>query len=205
VTTAVIDAGPAINFLATNNERILLGALGGYVSAPETVAREVARKARNDNRFTAALSVWAKLENANRITILNDDVTPELQRAVSRITGLPMAERLKHGRDLGELMVIAHASRLAEAGDSVVILIDDANGQALAQSEQRRLDRLGTTQPTVGSITLMTTPQILSQVAHTSLIPDRTTMRSIYRQLKKCDDGLVAIGQTHLLSDQLWI
>ena len=106
MTTAVIDAGPAINFLATNNERILLGALGGYVSAPETVAREVARKARSDNRFTAALIVWAKLENANRITILNDDVTPELERAVSRITGLPMAERLKHRRDLGELMVM---------------------------------------------------------------------------------------------------
>ncbi len=205
MTTAVIDAGPAINFLATNNERILLGALGGYVSAPETVAREVARKARSDNRFTAALSVWAKLENANRITILNDDVTPELERAVSRITGLPMAERLKQGRDLGELMVIAHASRLAEAGDSIVILIDDANGQAVARSEQRRLDRLGTTQPAVGSITLMTTAQILSQVARTSLVPNRTTMRSIYRQLKECDDGLVTIGQTHLLSDQLWL
>jgi len=205
VTTAVIDAGPAINFLATNNERILLGALGGYVSAPETVAREVARKARSDNRFTAALSVWAKLENANRITILNDDVTPELERAVSRITGLPMAERLKQGRDLGEIMVIAHASRLAEAGDSIVILIDDANGQAVARSEQRRLDRLGTTQPAVGSITLMTTAQILSQVARTSLVPNRTTMRSVYRQLKECDDGLVTIGQTHLLSDELWL
>lgn len=205
MTTAVIDAGPAINFLATNNERILLGALGGYVSAPETVAREVARKARSDNRFTAALSVWAKLENANRITILNDDVTPELERAVSRITGLPMAERLKQGRDLGEIMVIAHASRLAEAGDSIVILIDDANGQAVARSEQRRLDRLGTTQPAVGSITLMTTAQILSQVARTSLVPNRTTMRSVYRQLKECDDGLVTIGQTHLLSDELWL
>jgi hypothetical protein len=205
VTTAVIDAGPAINFLATNNERILLSALGGYVSAPETVACEVARKARSDNRFTAALRVWAKLESVNRITILNDDVTPELDRAVSRITGLPMAERLKQGRDLGEIMVIAHASRLAEAGDSIVILIDDANGQALARSEQRRLDRLGTTQPAVGSITLMTTPQILSQVARTSLVPNRTKMRSVYRQLKACDDGLVTIGQTHLLSDELWL
>ena len=205
MTTAVIDAGPAINFFATNNERILLAALGGYVSAPETVAREVARKARSDNRFRAAVSVWAKLENANRITILNDDVTPELERAVSRITGLPMVERLKKGRDLGEIMVIAHASRLADAGHSVVILIDDGGGRAVAQSEQRRLDRLAATQPAVGSITLMTTPQILTQVARTSLIPDRITMRSIYRQLKGCDDGLVAIGQTHLLSDELWL
>ncbi len=205
MTTSVIDAGPAINFFATNNERILLGALGGYVSAPETVAREVAHKARSDNRFTAAVSVWAKLENANRITILNDDVTPELERAVSRITGLPMVERLKQRRDLGEIMVIAHASRLAEAGDSVVILIDDANGQAVAQSEQRRLDRLGTTQPAVGSIALITTTDVLAQVACTPFIPDRNRMISVYRQLKECDDGLVAIGQTHLLSDGLWL
>lgn len=36
-----------------------------------------------------------------------------------------MEERLKHPKDLGETMVIAHAVVAAEAGETVTVLIDD--------------------------------------------------------------------------------
>jgi len=52
--------------------------------------------------FRAAATVWRKL--AGRwIQILADDGAPELATVVQRISGLPMAERMKHGKDLGEI------------------------------------------------------------------------------------------------------
>jgi len=54
----IIDAGPALNFLAINKERLLLGVLGA-VSVPETVRDEVLRKAKVDSRFAAAATVGA--------------------------------------------------------------------------------------------------------------------------------------------------
>lgn len=39
----IIDAGPSLNFLSINKERLLVGVLGP-LSAPETVQAEVLRK-----------------------------------------------------------------------------------------------------------------------------------------------------------------
>lgn len=75
----------------------------GPLSAPETVRDEVLRKSRQDDRFRAAATVWRKLTD-RWIQILPDDVTPELAAVVQRISGLPMAERMKHAKDLGEIM-----------------------------------------------------------------------------------------------------
>jgi hypothetical protein len=71
------------------------------------------------------------------LTAADDDVTPELATVVQRISGLPMAERMKHAKDLGEIMVIAHAVVAAESGQSVTVLIDDGPGAAIAMSEIR--------------------------------------------------------------------
>lgn len=35
-------------------------------------------------------------------------------------------------------------------------------------------------------------------------IPDRNAMRKVYAQLRECDDGLVDIKQTNLLSAEVW-
>lgn len=43
----IIDAGPALNFLSINKERLLIGVLG-RLSAPEIVQDEVFRKSRQD-------------------------------------------------------------------------------------------------------------------------------------------------------------
>ena len=118
----IIDAGPGLNFLSANKERLLIAVLGPF-SVPEAVQSEVLRKSWQDDRFRAAAAVWKKL-TPRWIEILSDDVTPELATVVQRISGLPMDQRRRQPKDLGETMVIAHAVVAAESGQSVTILID---------------------------------------------------------------------------------
>lgn len=47
---------------------------------------------------------------------------------IERISGLPIDERKTQSKDLGEIMVIAHAVVAAESGQAVTILIDDGPG-----------------------------------------------------------------------------
>jgi hypothetical protein len=57
----ILDAGPSLNFLSINRERLLIHVLG-RLSVPETVRAEVLRKARQDARFRPAERIWRKLE-----------------------------------------------------------------------------------------------------------------------------------------------
>jgi hypothetical protein len=107
-TPPIIDAGPSLNVLSINRERLLIATMG-KLSAPESVQAEVLRKAAQDARFRAAASTWRKL-TPTYIAVLSDDPTEALSRAVSRITDQRMDERLLRSKDLGETMVIAHAS-----------------------------------------------------------------------------------------------
>jgi len=157
----IIDAGPALNFFATNHERPLLDVVGGYLSAPETVAEEVKNKSRTDRRFREAHRVWVKLEQAGRLTILSDDVTPELDVTVQRIATMPLSKRLRFAKDLGEVMVLAHAVMQAEAGRSVNILMDDTEGARLASREIARLDGRRAKGIPVGTLNLFNTNAIL--------------------------------------------
>jgi hypothetical protein len=198
----IIDAGPSLNFLSVNKERLLIGVLGP-LSTPETVQEEVFRKARQDERFRAAETVWRKL-TPRWIQILSDDQTPELAAVVHRITRLPMEQRLKHQKDLGETMVIAHAVVAAEAGETVTVLIDDGPGTRIATSEINRLRLLGTTGRAVGSIRLVSTLTVLERAAGGQHIPDKAEMHHIYKRLRRLDDGLPPIDTTNLLSSALW-
>lgn len=198
----IIDAGPGLNFLSLNKERLLIGILGP-ISAPETVQGEVLRKSQQDDRFRAAGTVWRKL-TARWIQILPDDATPELAAVVQRVSGLPMDERRRQSKDLGETMVIAHAVVTAESGQSVTVLMDDGPGATVATSEIHRLHRLLSSGRPVGSITLASTLTILARAAGTEHLPDRGAMRDTYRQLRGLDDGLPPIEKTDLLSPKLW-
>lgn len=200
----IIDAGPALNFFATKNERLLLHVVEGFLLSPETVSAEVQRKSQNDARFSAASAVWAKLARAGRLTELSDDVTPELSAATQRITGLPLAQRRQRARDLGEVMVVAHAAVLAEAGNRVTVLIDDGGGASLAARESARLDRLRLKRPEYGSLSLANTESVLAAAAGGPHLPDRASMRRTYEALRRCDDGLVDISRTNLLDKRLW-
>jgi hypothetical protein len=184
----IIDAGPGLNFLSINRERLLIAVLG-ELTAPETVQDEVFRKSAQDSRFRAAATVWRKL-TPRWIQILPDDATPELAAVVQRISGLPMDERKRQSRDLGETMVIAHAVIAAETGQTVTILIDDGPGAQIATLEISRLDRLRSSGCPVGAIRLASTLTVLERAAGTGHLPDRTAMRDIYQRLRGLDDGL---------------
>ena len=198
----IIDAGPSLNFLSIHKERLLIAILGP-ISAPETVQGEVLRKSQQDVRFRAAAAVWRKL-TPRWIQILPDDATPELSIVVQRISGLPMDERRRHPKDLGEIMVIAHAVVAAESGHSVTILIDDGPGATIASSEISRLRRLGSGGHGVGSITLASTLTVLGRAARTEHLPDRAAMRDTYSRLRGLDDGLPPIERTDLLAPKFW-
>lgn len=198
----IIDAGPGLNFLSINKERLLIAILGP-LSAPETVQAEVFRKARQDNRFEAAATVWGKL-TPRWMQILSDDVTRELEAVVTRISGLPMDERRKRSNDLGETMVIAHAVVTAESGQSVTVLMDDGPGARIANSEMNRLRRIHAGGRPVGAISLASTLTVLKRAASTEHLPDRASMRDTYKRLRRLDDGLPPIEKTDLLSHTIW-
>ena len=116
-----------------------------------------------------------------------------------------MADRARQAKDLGELMVIAHAVVAAEGEQDVVILIDDQEGALLATQEIRRLERLRTQGTPAGTITLAGTTTILERAAGTKYIPDRGAMRKLYNRLyRQRDDGLPPIDCTGLLTPELW-
>ncbi len=198
----IIDAGPGLNFLSINKERLLIGVLGP-LSAPDAVQAEVLRKSRQDPRFRSAAPTWRKLA-PKWIRVLPDDQTPELAAVVHRITREPMSERLRHSKDLGETMVIAHAVVAAEAGATVVVLIDDGLGARMATAEIRRRDRLRANGRPVGSIRLASTLTVLERAAGGEHIPTRDAMRGIYQRLLGLDDGLPPIETTGLLAASRW-
>jgi hypothetical protein len=150
----IVDAGPALNFFSINQERLLIDAVG-KISVPETVGDEIKRKARQDGRFKVAAEVWQKLARSQWLDVLDDAVTPALEGAVRRISNVPMAERLKQAKDLGEILVLAHAAVCAESGLDVVVLIDDGGGAKLAAIEASRLHRLRGLGRPVGTLSLL--------------------------------------------------
>ena len=198
----IIDAGPGLNFLSVNRERLLISVLGP-LSAPETVQDEVFRKSAQDSRFRAAATVWRKL-SPRWIQILSDDATPELAAVVQRISGSPMDERKRKSKDLGETMVIAHAVVAAESGQSVTVLMDDGPGAQITTLEINRLERLRSSGRPAGSIILASTLTVLGRAAGTGQLPDRAAMRDTYKRLRGLDDGLPPIEKTGLLSHELW-
>lgn len=198
----IIDAGPSINFFSINKERLLFSVLGA-LNAPEAVKKEVLRKAHQDKRFSAAGRVWRKLPSS-LLQILSDDETKELSIAVERINGIPFTQRMHFSKDLGETMVIAHAAVAAEAGEDVVILIDDNDGIRRAAAEAKRLQRLRNMGKSVGSIRLIHTVTVLEAAAGGEYLPDRAAMRNIYLRLKELDDGLLPLEKANLMSLPCW-
>ncbi|WP_233427496.1 PIN domain-containing protein [Actinokineospora spheciospongiae] len=100
-------------------------------------------------------------------------------------------------------MVVAHAVVAAEAGQEVIVLIDDSEGARMATKECARLDRLRASGRSVGTIKLVNTRTVLELQAG-QLIADRGEMRTIYNQMRGLDDGLPPIEGTDLLTTKRW-
>lgn len=130
----IIDAGPSLNFFATNRERLLFAKVGP-LHMPETVHAEVLRKSSRDRRFASARAVLNRLP-ATLLEVLSDESTLELDAAVQRVVGFAANERRRQAKDLGELMIVAHAVVAAEHGHHVTVLIDDRDGRRIATAEK---------------------------------------------------------------------
>ncbi|MGP5930636.1 hypothetical protein [Corynebacterium glyciniphilum] len=198
----IMDAGPGINFFSLNKERMLFATLGA-LAVPETVEQEILRKSRQDKRFAAAHRVMGKIP-PHLLEVLSDDVTDKLAAAVHRIAGIPIERRTRSNKDLGEIMVIAHATVAAEAGHHVITLIDDEGGRRLAALEAERLERLRTAGTAVGSLRLISTVSVLKKAAGGVHLPDRNAMRDLYGRLRGLDDGLVPLTDTGLMNLPCW-
>ncbi|GLZ41227.1 hypothetical protein [Actinokineospora sp. NBRC 105648] len=202
-TGTVVDAGPALTFLARKDTtRVLFQGLRGGFAAPEIVRTEVMRKSREKQRLLgSAANQWQMLENAGRIEVLSDDESVELSVAVQRLCHLPMSQRMQQGKDLGELMVIAHAVVLADAGRDVTVLIQERDGTAMAQQEAARFARMA---PRRGSIRVWNSETVLLRAAGSPQLPDKSTMRRIYGAMRPLDAALPPIDQTDLLTSSVW-
>lgn len=198
----IMDAGPGINFFSLNKERLLFGVLGP-LAIPEIVEKEIRRKARQDQRFAAAERVLGKVPS-RLLEILSDDVTDELAAAVQRIAGMPIEQRIRSGKDLGETMVVAHAVVAVERGERAIVLIDDQGGRRVAAREAARLQRLRQARPEVGSIALITTVSVLKKAAGCEYLPNRSAMRDVYGKLRGLDNGLAPLGTTGLMELPCW-
>ena len=167
----IMDAGPGINFFALNKERLLFSTLGA-IAIPEVVEQEIRRKAAQEQRFAAAERVISKIPS-RLLSVLLDDVTDELASVVHRVAGMPMKERIRTSKDLGETMVVAHAVVAAERGEQVIVLIDDGGGRQMAAREAARLKRLKRDRPEVGGISLVTAVTVLGTQPEGSTCPIR--------------------------------
>lgn len=142
---------------------------------------------------------------AKYLEVLSDDVTEDLARAAQRISNMPMEQRKKTGKDLGETMVIAHAAVAAEHGEIMIILIDDRGGRKIATAEDNRLGRLRVQGSGVGRISLVGTLTVLRSAVVNKHIPDKAAMRDLYRRFRLADDGLPPLAARGLLDPELWV
>lgn len=198
----IMDAGPGINFFSLNKERLLFNTVGP-LSVPEIVEQEIRRKARQEQRFAAAEQVLSKIPT-RLLEILSDDISDDLAAVVKRISGVPIAERARSSKDLGETMVVAHAVVAAERGEQVIVLIDDGGARQVVACEAARLQRLNRSRPEIGKISLITTVSVLKKAAGSEYLPNKGAMRDLYGRLRGLDDGLLPLPQTGLLDLPSW-
>lgn len=204
MSSHIIDAGPAINFLATNNQRILIAGIGTQpFHAPEAVRDEVMRKAAERPDLAAAAPAWRRIET-NWILLIPATRSPTLDRLAITLTQGPLPIVPSRAKDSGETYVVIHAVERALNGNKVIVIIDDGGGQELLRRAQQYLNAQRRNNPSIGTVTLMTTEDILLARANTNHIPDKQKMRRIYDQLRAIDNGLVHIDNTALLTNTHW-
>ena len=179
----ILDAGPSLNFFSIGRADLLLAVVragSARIAVPEDVDEEIRRKAGPKSKFARAGGAldWAlRTEQILRLDSTSDRDS-DLDRNVSRITGLPFEQRVRKGKDLGEMMVVAHALTLQNQGEKVIALIDDLDGQRLAAKHRVRY---------------MSTIDILRGAARLGLIKNWGEMRQLYLKMEPLDDGLPSV------------
>lgn len=191
----ILDAGPLLNFLAVGQQNVLIQlaqSQGLDLSVPEVVDREVQNLCVRDRRFASspAPATWRKLIDTKRILILSDELTDDaLLTAISRVSGVAAETRRRDPASLGEILVIAHGSVLAQQGSNVYLLIDDGDGRRRAKQEIAFLKQKGT----AGRMYLWSTRQILEQV-DPAWFHQGKKAKEVYNRMRAFDDGLPPVG-----------
>jgi len=190
--SVLLDAGPALNFLAVGQENILIrtaDSKGLALAVPQRVEKEILGMCQ-DARFqpTPTQATWHKLKAAGRIAVLADTLdTQQLIDAVTRISGQPARDRVRSGKSLGEIMVLAHASVLVQQGIDVFVLIDDGDARRRAKQEINWLQ----VNKALGQLALWSTGQVLLHASQQEgWIKGGLTWEAVYAQMRRFDDGL---------------
>lgn len=173
---SIVDAVCCVYFCAAGKSSLLvriLIELGMEILIPAEVEREVLGKRRGQVQ-----DHWPRLRNSSRVRILDElmvtDSRADVVAAVARVRGTSAHLALSTRRDLGEAVVIGHATVLAKAGHEVYVVIDDQGGQILASNE---------------GLTVVTVEDLLMAAAQLGLVPpDR--LRSTYEDLVPFGSGL---------------
>ncbi|WP_416957748.1 hypothetical protein ACNKF0_09305 [Nocardioides sp. T5] len=181
-----------MNFLAVGQQNALIQiaqANGLQLEAPQRVDTEVLGKTR-DPLFarTAVLGTWATLKSTGRLRILDDTLTgQQFIDAVTRISGMPAADRVRSKASLGEILVLAHASVYAQNGTDVFVLIDEGDGRKRTEKEQLWLQA----NKAPGTLTLWGSRQVLLEAEkHQGWIKNGLTADQVYNQMAAFDTGI---------------
>ena len=174
---SVLDAVCCVYFCAAGKGKLLtdvLTALGMEILVPAEVAGEVLRK-RN---FGSLSTQWPRMAASTRVRVLAPLVVgespPGLVAHVARIRGLGAAAALTTSKDLGEAVVLGHATFLAEQGHDVYVVIDDRGGQVLAEREP---------------VSILTVEDLLLAAVEARLLPG-SDLRKTYEQFRHYGSGL---------------
>jgi len=202
----IIDAGPAINFLASGHEKLLTNAIGKQpIYAPASVETEVLRKAGKIKRFKGATGRWNRMK-PGWITVLSDDSQdPHLLAAAHQFLNAPLSKRLQDGDDLGEVMVTLHAYVKASTGEHTFMIMDDRRGRAFAQTAVNLIARQRQAGRPVGRLQLVSSIDIIERRINTPDIPDLATLRRLWADISPMDDGLPNdLDETRLPTSKNW-
>lgn len=201
----IIDAGPALNFIAAGYERLLTNALANRaLQTPEAVEKEVLRKASNpvDRRFIRVRTKLPQMQRSGYLTVLADD----LNDLTSAAEALSATSRRTTPKDLGETMVVLHAYALALQGTDVTVIIDDAGGVEFAKKAFDALSRVRAQGKAVGRFGRTGTIGIIERRLNTvSDIPNHEALRTLWGKISPLDDGLPNdLTTTGLLAHPAW-
>lgn len=178
MSRVVVDAGPCLNFLSLVEGDLLHEVLSGDGSAllaPEEVAEEIRRKSlQTPALFGPALRVFDGMRRVGKFRVLESDYDDDdLFAAIESVTDRPIEQLRQYAaRDLGEIMAVAHAVVLRDAGHDVALLLEDGGGRLLAADA-------GFTRP-------ISSMRVLATAARTGR-RDMAQMRKLYDRMRPLD------------------
>ena len=200
MNSVILDTGPCLNFLSVGQGNLMHETLKikyGQLYVPREVATEIADKSADSQKFAKASKIFGAFVRDSMIDVLESDAENdfELVQAIREVSPLPPAELLiRRRKDLGEIMVVAHAIKLRDHGYNVRLVIDDRGGQALAERH---------------GFEVVSTVRILATAASLGLV-DYSDMKMIYERLRPSDgsepmdDGLPHWDSTDLSNKRLY-